>query len=276
MCRLLGLLGNRVLAANRWLVETDASLLAQSNASAETAQRDGWGIAWYEDSRRPSIEKGIRGAFEPEDKERFLRTAQRAHGPVVVAHLRSASNPMGLPKSRLIALENSQPFGFESLLFAHNGLVSLPRETLPRLGAFESRVRGVNDSEVLFWLMVKDLEESGDPLGAYVRSREEIRAVWERRNPRTEFPYTGLNVLFTRGPNEIWAFCHWLGNHGNGLLARDRPYYEMGYQTDSRWLLVGSERFETGSTEWHRLGNGEYLHGRIEHGLVGITTGAIP
>ncbi|MHB8351442.1 MAG: class II glutamine amidotransferase [Thermoplasmata archaeon] len=276
MCRLLGLLGNRVLPASRWLVEADASLLAQSHASPETAQKDGWGIGWYEATRVPYIEKGVRGAFEPGEKERFQAIAQRAHGPVVVAHLRSASNPMGLPRSRLLALENSQPFGFESFLFAHNGQVSLPRETLPRLGKFESRVRGVNDSEVLFWLMVKNLEESGDPLRAYVRSREEIRAVWESRQPRTEFPYTGLYVLFTRGPNEIWAFCHWLGEHGTGLLSKDRPYYEMGYQTDTRSLLVGSERFETGATDWQRLRKGEYLHGQIEHGLIGMTHGAIP
>ncbi len=276
VCRLLGLLGGRVASARPWLVESDASLFAQSNVTPETAQKDGWGIAWYEDTRVALIEKGVRGAFEPEERDRFRAVADRAHGPVVVAHLRSASNPMGLPRSRLLALENSQPFGYESLLFAHNGQVTLPRETRPRLGKFESRLRGLNDSEVLFWLLVKHLEATGDPLAAYVRSREEIREVWDERHPRTEVPYSGLNVLFSRGPNEIWAFCHWLGEHGPGLLTRDRPYYEMGYRTDSRMLLIGSERFESGPGDWRPLRNGNYLHGFIEHGLVGITTGQLP
>ncbi|MGI0053659.1 MAG: class II glutamine amidotransferase [Thermoplasmata archaeon] len=276
MCRLFGLLGGRATPARPWLVESDRSLLAQSNTSPAAAQKDGWGIAWYEGSRIPQIEKGVHGAFEEGEKAQFLRVAGLAHGPVVIAHLRFASNPMGLPRTRLLALENSQPFGYESFLFAHNGQVSLPREMLPRLGKFESRVRGINDSEVLFWLLVKNLEELGDPLAAYARTREELSEVWRGRHPLTQDPYTGLNVLFTRGPNEIWAFCHWRGEHGTGLLNPKAPYYEMGYWTDSKSLLVGSEPFDSGHEDWHPLQNGEFLVGHVEHGLVGIKTGPIP
>jgi predicted glutamine amidotransferase len=276
MCRLFGLLGSRVTLAAPWLVESERSLLAQSHVDEETAQRDGWGIAWYERSRVPRIEKGAKGAFEPEERVRFEAAARAARGPVVLGHLRHASNPMGLPYTRLIAMENSQPFGYGGYMFIHNGAISLPRETRPLLGKFERELRGVNDSEVLFWLLVKNLETYGDPLAAYSEARRELKKVWEGHTPRPQHAYTGLDVIFSRGPNEIWAFCHWLGEHGSALFAKEQPYYRMGYRTDTKVLIVGSEPFEPHPSDWRPLENGQYLVGQIDHGLIGVKTGPIP
>jgi predicted glutamine amidotransferase len=275
MCRLFGLLGGPKLAAKPYLAESDRSLLVLSHVSEERAQRDGWGILWYENSRSPRIEKGVGGAFEPDERPRFERAAAAAHGPLVIGHIRRASNPMGLPHARLLAIENSQPFSYEGTIFAHNGEVCLPRETRPRLGKWESRLKGVNDSEVFFWLLTKHLEEVGDPLAAYRRTREELEEVWVASGKRTKEPYTGLNVLFSRGPNELWAFCHWRGEHGSALLAKDQPYFRMGYRTDTRSLLVGSEPFASTLHDWTPLQNGEYLSAQVASGLVGVKTGRI-
>jgi len=65
MCRLFGLLGNGVTPAEPWLLETDRSLLNQSNVAAEEAQTDGWGIGWFNDRRGLNIERGIGGASSP-------------------------------------------------------------------------------------------------------------------------------------------------------------------------------------------------------------------
>src|ERR1700688_2430835 len=178
MCRLLGVLGDRLTPVEPWLVSSEHSLLAQSNVSVEHAQKDGWGIGWDENTRRPRIEKGIGGAFEPSEKEHFIRASHDAHGPVVIGHLREASNPMNLPRERLISLENSQPYSYGGLLFAHNGLIPFPRETRALLGKFERKVIGVNDSEVLFWLFVRHVEELGDPLQAYTRTVQDLVGVW--------------------------------------------------------------------------------------------------
>jgi predicted glutamine amidotransferase len=275
MCRLFGLLGGPTGPAAPWLVESDRSLLAQAHASEATAQKDGWGIGWYEGTRVPRVEKGPRGAYEPGERERFEQIARRAHGPVVVGHLRHASNPMRLPRARLIGLENCQPFTYEGYLFAHNGEIPLPRETRPRLGKFEAQLRGVNDSEVLFWLFVRNLEARGDPVTAFQRTREELEEVWNEHARRTPEPYTGLNVLFSRGPKELWAFCLWRGEHGPGLLNPHQPYYRMGYQTDTKMLLVGSEPFDARAKGWRPLENGEYLVGQVDHGLVGVRTGGL-
>jgi predicted glutamine amidotransferase len=276
MCRLFGLLGNSATPAEPWLAGTECSLLKQSYTSEERAQRDGWGIAWFDGGPEPRIELGTGGPFEEAEKPRYLRAARAAHGPTVIAHIRHASNPMDLPRERLIALENSQPFHYRSYVFAHNGDVALPRETRPRLGPYEASVRGVNDSEILFWLMVRYLGELGEPLAAYARARDTILDVWRATGRRVERAFSGLNVLFTRGPNEIWAFCTYDGEHGTGLCSPTQPYYEMGYTADAKQLIVGSEPFFPRAADWRPLRNGEYLHGRVEHGLVAVATGPIP
>ncbi len=275
MCRLFGLLASPAIPAEPWLVTTDRSLLAQSHPDEKYAQRDGWGIGWYGTTRTPKIDKGIGGAFEVTEREHYLTAAKRAKGPVVVGHLRHASNPMDLPRERLIALENSQPFSFGSYLYAHNGSISFPRETRPLLGKFEEQVIGVNDSEVLFYLFVRHLEELGDPVGAYSRVVQDLTNVWEEEGRPATGPYSGLNVIFTRGPNELWAFCHWKGEHGSRLLDPTRPYYEMTYWADTKHVVIGSEPFDQ-ATAWRTIPNGTFLYAHAAHGLVAVKSGEIP
>ena len=276
MCRLFGLLGGPVAPAEPWLVSTDRSLLRQSNASPEERQPDGWGIAWYPSTRVPRVEKGIGGAYEPLERDRFVAAARAAKGPVVLAHLRKASNPMNLPKERLIGLENSQPFVDRSTLFVHNGSIQLPREARTRIGPLESRIKGVNDSEVLFWLLMKHLESTGDPVGAFASTVNDLVDVWVEKGRPSGGPYTGLNVILSRGPNELWAFCHWLGEHGGGLIDKRRPYYQMTYAADARQVVVGSEPFDSTRADWRPLDNGQFLQAHVAEGLVGLKTGPIP
>ncbi|MCI4330867.1 MAG: class II glutamine amidotransferase [Thermoplasmata archaeon] len=275
MCRLFGLLSSPATPAEPWLVSTDRSLLRQSQASEKTAQRDGWGIGWYRATRTPRLEKGIGGAFEPGERERFMAAAARATSPMVIAHLRAASNPMRLRRERLIALENVQPFTHEGDLFAHNGSIPFPRETRPLLGKYERKVMGVNDSEVLFWLFVRHLEEQVDPLGAYAQTVDDLVHVWRNQGSPKGGPFDGLNVLFSRGPNELWAFCHWRGEHGPRFFD-DRPYYQMTYVADPKQVMIGSEPFDSHRADWMTLANGTYLCAQSSHGLVASRMGPIP
>jgi predicted glutamine amidotransferase len=275
MCRLFGLIGSQPTPAEDWLVGTERSLLAQSNVSGEEAQGDGWGIGWYAEGRTPRVEKGVGGAFQPGETERFREVSKRAHGPVVIGHLRKASNPMNLPHARLIGPENSQPFSAHSSLFAHNGAIPFPRETRAKLGPYEEKVRGVNDSEVLFWLLTRHVDQLGDPAQAFARTVDDLVTVWEEQGRPPAPPYTGLNVLFTRGPGELWGFCHWRGEHGSGLLDHDREYYQMAYRADARHAVLGSEPFDA-RNDWRSLANGEFVHAQLSHGLVATKTGPIP
>ena len=276
MCRLFGLLGNPGTPAEPWLLDTDRALIRQASASQEERQGDGWGIGWFTDRGAIRLEKGVGEASSPGEAGRFKAAARAAHGPLVVAHLRKASNPMHLPRDRLIGLENTQPFVEGTMVFAHNGSIPLPQETRRFLGPYESRVRGVNDSEVLFWLMVRHLDADPDPVTAFAAAVTDLVRVWREHRSRAAGPYTGLNVLFSRGPEELWAFCASLGEHGSGLMDRNHPYYEMAYAGDARHVIVGSEPFDGTRTDWRRLSNGQYLHAASTHGLVTTRTGAIP
>jgi predicted glutamine amidotransferase len=276
MCRLFGLIATPPEPADHWLVRADRSLLAQSNASPETAQRDGWGIGWFSDGGRAHVERGVGGAFEADERPRFVRAAATANGPTIVGHLRHASNPLGLSRAELIGVVNSQPFSNHTTLFAHNGAIPFPNETRPFLGVHEGEVKGVNDSEVLFWLLMRHTEETGDVLGAYVRTVEDLVRVWQGLGRPAVPPFSGLNVLFARGPDELWAFCRWTGDHGCGLLDKGRPYYEMTYQARPHRLVVGSEPFDHEPGAWTPLPSGSYLVARRDEHAVRLTVGRIP
>ena len=202
MCRLFGLLSSQAESAEPWLVRSDRSLLVQSNVTPETAQRDGWGVGWFEGGGRARVIKGTLGAFE--ERERFTSAARDARGPLILGHLRHASNPLNLTRAQLIALENSQPFDSHTTLFGHNGAIPFPTETRPFLGVHEPQVRGVNDSEVLFWLLVRNTEETGDPLVGYARTVEDLVRVWQGLKRPAVPPFSALNIVFSRYPDELW------------------------------------------------------------------------
>lgn len=276
MCRLFGQLSTRPEPAEPWLVRTERSLLAQANATAETAQRDGWGVGWFTSEGRPHVVKGMRGAFEPTERPRFEQAARTALPPLVVGHLRHASNPMNLPPEQLVGLENSQPFASHTTLFAHNGAIPFPRETRPYLGVHEKDVRGVNDSEVLFWLLVRNIEEIHDPLRGYVRTVEDLVRVRKDSGMAAVRPFSGLNVLYAPSPSELWAFCLWTGEHGCGLLDTSRPYYEMTYRATPHAVVVGSEPFDREHGAWTSLPSGRYLRARVLDGRLDLLTGVTP
>jgi predicted glutamine amidotransferase len=276
MCRLFGQLTSKDESAEHWLVGADRSLLAQSHVTPETSQKDGWGIGWFTDGGRARVEKGTGGAFIEGERERFLQAAKDASGPLVVGHLRHASNPLHLPPEQLIGMTNSQPFETHTILFAHNGSIPFPNETRPFLGVHEPKVRGVNDSEVLFWLLVRNTEEHHDPLVGYVRTVEDLVRVWEAMGKPAIPPFSGLNVIFSRGPDELWAFAQWTGDHGEGLIDESRRYFEMAYSAAPHRVVVGSEPFDRERGTWKSLPSGTYLHARRQNGHVTVETGRTP
>ena len=276
MCRLLGQLSAIPGDAEHWLVRSDRSLLAQSNASPDTAQRDGWGIAWFEPGDRVRVEKGTGGAFEDGERERFTRVAKEANGSVVIGHLRHASNPLNLPHEQLISLVNSQPFETHTTIFAHNGSIPFPNETKPFLGVHENEVKGVNDSEVLFRLLLRHNEEMHDPFRSYARAVEDLDRVWIALGRPAVAPYSGLNVLFTTSPKELWAFALSMGDHGCGLLDSKRAYYEMTYRVEPHRVVVGSEPFDATPGVWKSLPSGTFLHAVVQGEHVQVETGPIP
>lgn len=242
---MLAVVSSRLTSASAPLVQTDRSLWRQSFARKGQVQRDGWGVAWYA-GPRPHVFKSA-GPL-PEQKELLRRAARKAVGRSVLFHLRRASNPRGLPMARLRGRRNLQPFCFGRWTFAHNGTIPFPDETARRLGTLRRRLRGLNDSEVLFWLIMKELRDRGGAVPAAVRAvrrvlkqvaadfsarprpPEELNMGRPGRGPkrgtgrqtgtlrRRKAFHAGLNILLTNG-RVLWAYSeepapHWKGRPG--------------------------------------------------------------
>jgi predicted glutamine amidotransferase len=274
MCRLFGHLGAPESDRGHWLFASERSLLAQSRT--RHPQKDGWGIGWYPTGRSvPHVEKSGGCVFEPDEEVRFREVALRTQGALVIGHVRDAANPMGLARGELVTAESSHPFTRGSFLFAHNGVVPYPREIAARAGERSGEWNGRNDSEAFFLLVLHHLGATFDPLEAYIRAREDAVEIWEAKGRSVDFPYSGLNGLFSTGPDDLWAFAVWLGDHDGSHFDPRREYYEMAYRRDESEVVVGSEPLD-GDPGWESLRNGEYLHAARRDGTIVLTTGRIP
>jgi len=248
--------------------------LKQASINKEQLQSDGWGIAWYEGTR-PVVEKGVGGAYEPAEQDAFIAAAGRAKGSMVLAHLRRASNPMGLPTDKLRGFENSQPFLYGKTVFVHNGAIHLPQETRKYLGKYAGLPKGVNDSEIFFYLLLKSVDDEKDVVRGYGTAMRQLLRVWEENGKPGKKAFSGLNVILSRSPKELWAFCFYEGDYGPSLSGIRKPYYEMCYKEDKRDLIVASEPMDGKPSEWHPLRAGHYLSAKLEEGVVRVSPGTI-
>src|SRR5579864_8890786 len=115
MCRLFAQLSPTPAAARRFLVDSEFSLLKQSDFDAKNRQQDGWGIAHFGNTGEPLVSKSPKPAFK--EMKRFEAAAEQAVSRVVIGHIRAASNPRGIPRGRLINMANTQPFSDGDWIF---------------------------------------------------------------------------------------------------------------------------------------------------------------
>lgn len=273
MCRLYGLLSTGGTTPQEYLVDSANSLIVQSNVSKKSPQADGWGIGWHEDDCW-LVEKGIGGAYEPSERKAFIAASKVAKPPVVIGHLRHASNPMKLPLEKLRGYANSQPFWYKNTIFAHNGWIGLPTETKRYLGKYSKMPKGVNDSEVFFYLLLKSMDDEKDVVGGYETSMVTLNKVWEEEGRPKSGSFGGLNVILSRSPNELWAFCYYKGDFGCSLGGGKRPYYEMCYTEKRGDLIVASEPMGGKPASWSRIKAGQYLKASLGKSGLRYETGS--
>jgi glutamine amidotransferase len=258
MCRLLGLISSRKRSAFGPLVETDKSVWRQSFAQPRQKQLDGWGMGWYP-GPLPRVFKS-KGPL-PHEKARLQRIAGRAQGHVALFHLRRASNPRGLSSSRLRGVRNTQPFREGRWMFAHNGSIPFPDQTARRLGPFQKKVKGLNDSEVLFWLILREIQRTGSVPSALKQARRILRRVFAGEAPgKGRTPHRGLNILLSDG-NRLWAYAEapaGFSSKAGGLCSPRWPYFQMAFLPSDDHVWVASEPLWSGPA-WRRLRSGELL-----------------
>ncbi|OGR90437.1 MAG: hypothetical protein A2992_01840 [Elusimicrobia bacterium RIFCSPLOWO2_01_FULL_59_12] len=245
-------------------MDAPTSLFVQSHIDKKRKQGDGWGIGWFE-SGRPRVFKSPRPMYR--DKARVRLAARQAKGKVLLGHVRWASNPLKLPRRELIGLPHTQPFRHGSWLFVHNGTLYISREVKAALGPWAKHVKGKNDSEVLFYWLLKHLNMR-EPVRAVRSSIKGLHRIWDacrRRYPIYRHPYHGLNWVLTNG-RLLLAFCY-VNPEGFGkakaLCHSGQPYYQLQINKTADAVAVASEPLAPDST-WQPLRHGRLLVAQIK------------
>jgi len=248
--------------ARKYLLEDPCSIYAQSKVDPSRLQSDGWGIGFYIDGV-PKVVRSEKPVYM--EHEKFASAVQIASSRVVLAHIRRASNPRGLPRERLISIENSQPFSYKKYIFVHNGAINMPDEVAKCLGEWKGRLRGLNDSEVYFWYVVKEMTNGASFLEAIERFEKVLSVLWQRRREEYNYdrPYIGLNVLFSDG-ERLYAYCKYDSEDESklSLCFKDQPIFQISYLVDSARLVVTSEK-TSHEDKWQALKSGQLLTGQI-------------
>ncbi len=264
MCRLFAALSIEPSNAENYLLDAECSLYKLSHVQSGSMQRDGWGVAYYANNR-PIVRKSEKPVYDEPDK--FRSVSREARSNIIVAHIRQASNPRRLPLNQLIGIENTQPFSIENYVFAHNGTINLPDELEEELGEYRAKICGVNDSEVYFWYLIKEIHSGKDPIQAFYSSIDMMDNLWLkfRHSHRDKsYPYVGLNTIITDG-RKLYAFCRFYHEYGNSELSlcrQDQKYFQMSYLAERKHLVIASEKL-TADSRWRVIDTNEALIAEI-------------
>lgn len=268
MCRITAVISTRQGASPDLLCRGPKSLLAQAGAVPGRFQDDGWGVAHYR-AEVPSLKLSTRAArLEP---EAFAAAAGKAVSRVTLAHLRYASAP-GVPKAAQVRPENTQPFSAAGLVFAHNGTLYIKDEIRSLLGGYAARIKGTNDSEVLFWQVMKMLDAYGSPAAALEAALDEIRTVWvscRDKYPGRKDPYLGLN-LFLASKDSLTVLCHAPRRKPSpALLTPGWEYGRVAWRREAGRVAFSSEPADGGT--WRKMNDPEIASARLAGGRLELT-----
>jgi predicted glutamine amidotransferase len=257
-------------SASKYLLKDPCSLFAQSSVDREKLQGDGWGIGFYADGASCLI-KSEKPVYE--EQERFTSDVRHAKSKIILAHIRRASNPRGLPREKIVSLENSQPFKHENFLFTHNGVITIPDEVAESLGKWKQRIRGFNDSEVYFWYIAKEVANGTSFPEALRNFERNLSELWRKnreKHPHTGRPYAGLNALVSDG-EKLYAYCkyHEQDRSARSLCLGDQPVFQMSYLVSPARLVVVSEKTNR-EDDWKPLESGQLLTGQIRRKKIDI------
>ncbi|MBI3566505.1 MAG: class II glutamine amidotransferase [Elusimicrobia bacterium] len=268
MCRLFAQIAPRAEGARDLLVDADFSLLRQAHGDPANPQKDGWGLAWFGTDGKPRVTKS--GGDAAKEADRFKKAADSAVSPVVLGHLRAASNPH-------LDDSHAHPFEDEGWVFIHNGTLTIADEVKGALGERKGRVKTNSDSEVYFQQFMKHLKACGDPSKAFELCIEEDWRLWadcRAKYPDASTPYTALNAIASDGKG-LHALCHASrkGLAACGIFHRDQPWGVMSFAVRGDRVAFASEGVDGG--EWTRLNPPETISAVPKGSGVQVTRRAL-
>ena len=246
MCRLFAQVSMKPESAADLLVDSQFSLLRQADGDPANPQKDGWGMAWFGADGRPQVVKS--GGAASSEREAFARAAASAVSPVVVGHLRAASNTH-------INEAYAHPFEADGWVFIHNGTLTIWKEVAAELGSRAARLKTDSDSEIYFQQFLKHFAATGEPSLAFEACVVENWKLWEacrERYPDAATPYTSLNAIASDGRG-IHGLCHASrrGLAAEAVFHPGQPWSVMSFATRGGRFVLSSEGEDGG--DWTRL-----------------------
>jgi predicted glutamine amidotransferase len=232
MCRLLGYVARHPLAPAQVLEETWTAFLEASHAHS-----DGWGLAWYDEEDYLQHTKGLGVA---RTSPQMQDITGRLHTDILLAHIRDASPGFS------VDLENTHPFTYGQLAFAHNGLIR-PVHILETLIAPHLRgvIKGTGDSERCFLAFLSALENA--PL------REGVARYFALLHQHLQIISANCLLLL---PDLLCAICDY---DPNSFPEQNEPgHFHLQYRITPHGILIGSTGLKQGP-EWSTLENGHML-----------------
>lgn len=233
-----------------YIVDAEKSIVKQARYDEKRLQKDGWGFGYI--SEDIHIYKNPSPIYETTDilKEKIKNIETNSF----IIHVRRASNPRKLPLKKLISLENTQPFYADGIIFTHNGTLNIVDEIYENLGRYKRFVKGQNDSEVLFWHLMKNIEAYGDVSEGIFAARREINTVWisvKKNYKNFSEPYTGLNI-FVYQKEKFYALCDFkLKDEKGSLMSKGWKYGDYAIYKDSDIFVISSEPLD--EKNWQRV-----------------------
>lgn len=233
------------------LYSADKSLVKQADYDLKRLQRDGWGVGYYNEDLKPVVLKTPNPIYE--EKKKVEDILGKINSSIFIAHIRYASNPKNLDKNKLIGFENTQPFSHSNFIFSHNGTLSIVDEIFLNLGKYSRYVKGVNDSEVLFWNFIKHMDAYGEASTAIEMMRDEIKTVWisVKKKYSLENPYKGLNV-FVSDSKSLFVLCDFKTEEEKySIMTKGWEYGRFAYRKEEGFFIVSSE--PTDGRNWNKM-----------------------
>jgi predicted glutamine amidotransferase len=249
--------------AFHYLIESSKSLLKQSDYNKENRQKDGWGISYFE-NKKTKIYK----SSNPIYKENSKIDLSRIKSNILLAHIRKASNPKVLPFEELIGVKHSQPFANDQFTYTHNGTLYIVDEIKENLGKYKKNIKGLNDSEVLFWELIKLIDSYGDIYTAFKMMIDEINTIWvsvkdEYKKKGISQPFKGLNIILSDYKN-IYSLCLYnLDKKLNSIMTKNWPWQNMALKIENDYAVLASEPLDDGN--WENIAENNFIHLYVEN-----------
>ncbi len=237
MCRMVGW----VSSTPRMLAELlgDPGLAELTALSQQHA--DGWGMAWREGATLRRERSQLPAHACPD----FDRVTTEVRSDAAVLHLRWATPGMA------VSPENTHPFLWQDVAFAHNGAVRPAAGLLALMKDGAEVLRGDSDSERLMHVLLDRVTAQGLEPGL----RSTVADVCRALTP------TSLNALVL-GPDSLTALCSYAAVddpqpplHGDG--ERRPGHFDLWWRQTDDAVVVASEPL--GDLVWDRLDNGTAL-----------------